>query len=98
MKKPLTAPAVKKKQKTGVKLKSKGRALKSIPASNERGTSIDQLLLQMKAELLDKIDHKFNHLSHRLDRVDDGIDEILDELRATEALLESETEPYEGQA
>ncbi|MBI1823674.1 MAG: hypothetical protein HY200_04430 [Nitrospirae bacterium] len=98
MKKPLTAPAVKKKQKPGVKLRSKSRTLKSVPSSGEKTKSINQIVQQMKAELMDKIDQKFNHLTHRLDRMDDGIDEILDELRATEALLESETEPYEGQA
>jgi hypothetical protein len=98
MKKPLTATSVKKKNKTGEKQKAKNPSLKSISLSGEKQDQLKGLVQQLKTELFDKIDQKFNGLNHRFDRIEDGIDEVLDELRATEALLESETEPYEGQA
>lgn len=98
MKKPLIASAIKKKSKKVEKLKVKNSVLKDVPPSGAKKDPINSLVQQIKTELLEKIDQKFNGFNHRFDRIEDGIDEILDELRATEALLESETEPYEGQA
>jgi hypothetical protein len=98
MKKPLAAAAAKKKTKSGVKQGRNRSPLKSLPFQSGNPDPVKSLAHQIQRELLDKIDQKFNALNHRLDRIDEGIDEVLEELRATEALLESDSEPYEGQA
>ena len=96
MKKTQAAPFAKKKVKTGEKLRARTTALKQplIPKPGEG--DVKQLIQQAKAELLEKIEQKMGVVIHRLDRVESGIGEILDELRETETMLESE--PYEGQA
>jgi hypothetical protein len=98
MKKPLIASTAKKKNKGSGKPAIKGSALKSVPSKGEKENQTKILIHQMKAELFEKMDQKFNALNHRLDRLEDGIEQILDELRATEALLEAGAEPFEGQA
>jgi hypothetical protein len=98
MKKPLAASAAKKKNKSAEKPGIKSLTLKSIPAKGENKDRTKMLIHQVQAELFEKMDQKFNALNHRLDRLEDGIEQILDELRATEALLESGVEPFEGQA
>jgi len=98
MKKPLTAPSAKKKSKMVAGASVKSLALKNLSGRRKKGETDRNQNHQLKTELLEKIDHKFNTLYHRLDRLEDAVEEILDELRATEALLESETGPYEGQA
>lgn len=98
MKKPLTPSTAKKKNKAGGKPGIKSPTLKSIPGKGEKENQTKALIHQMKTELFEKMDQKFNTLNHRFDRLEDGIEQILDEIRTTEALLESEAEPYEGQA
>ncbi len=98
MKKPLPVPPVRKKGKTNNKPKTKKTASGTAPKSEFKDNEIKTLINQARSELIELLDGKFNTLNHRFDRLEDGISEILDELRETEALLESGTEPYEGQA
>lgn len=98
MKKPLPVPPVRKKGKTNNKPKTKKTASGTAPKSEFKENEIKTLINQARSELIELLDGKFNTLNHRFDRLEDGISEILDELRETEALLESGTEPYEGQA
>ena len=96
MKKAQPAAPVKKKIKTVEKLLSRPASPKQPPALKTKDADVQQVIHQAKSELLEKFDLKINALLHRLDRVENGIGEILDELRETEAM--AETEPYEGQA
>ncbi|MBI1821200.1 MAG: hypothetical protein HY036_05420 [Nitrospirae bacterium] len=96
MKKAQPAAAAKKKSKTIDKPLAKKISAKQPPVLKAKDEDVKQLIQQIKGELLDKIDLKINALVHRLDRVENGIGEILDELRETEAMIENE--PYEGQA
>ena len=98
MKKDQPAPSAKKKSKTHEKprIKAAFPRMKESPVNKVNKEDVKQLLHQTKAELLEKIDLKMSAVLHRLDRVENGINEILDELRESEAMIESE--PYEGQA
>ncbi|MHB8482872.1 MAG: hypothetical protein ACYDBV_09115 [Nitrospiria bacterium] len=96
MKKAQPAAPARKKSKTGEKLRVRNTSQKQTFALKTKDAEIKQVMHQTKTELLDKIDQKINMLIHRLDRVENGIGEILDELRETEGIVE--TEHFEGQA
>ena len=96
MKKARPGADAKKKNKPVDKPLAKTISTKQPPVLKTKDEDVKQLIQQIKGELLDKIDLKMNALVHRLDRVENGIGEILDELRETEAIIENE--PYEGQA